>query len=626
MKLPVILLFTIGCASAILNETTVTTGSISEHIGQLQFIRGKLVIDIDLTPPESLMKTLDDYTVMLKEIQQVLQERFITTALKIVMGEKTEGISLADHLTKRLEEKIAMVMNEVNQLRKTRWMNESRRVKRGLINAGGELLKGLFGTATDNEVQVVKKEVSAFISDAKVMKKGYQGILTDINTNHELIVKINRNLRKLISNAKSSQVNYILSEVSVFLSEVTDFIEKLVKINEVIEELSFHKYRGTFNKKNFPFIDYETLKQYDEEVTTKYGMYSSIPLSVDTHDQYLAQAILVDYFYRRPNVVRLIIPYVESKHFDLWKIHSFPTMRDDQLGRSILRLKAPYAIISDDRQIVLTFGERTFKYCKSPKDNYFACFPVILMKPTNRSICAASILRQEEVVRCNLEKFHGRYPVIQWIADERFLSLEKKEKVIVMCEDKKPQEKWLGLVTKLAMQCEVKSENLHIPGMMTLHKQIPYEFPVSNMSVPNVTVIPQEFEPEGPYDWVDPKWLNMTSPTFSFTPRDTYYHGMLATIWLVIVIMIICLARKKIIECLSACYPRTYVYRVTETERPAPTLRSEQNDEPPAYATVNRPPRAVVRTQRVHYTVQGDNGSEVISVDEPINDDEPGPN
>jgi len=423
-----------------------------------------------------------------------------------------------------------MTLRDISFLKRTNWM-KNRRKKRGLIDAGGELLKGLFGTATDKEVQVVKKELQAFIGEASAMKNGYQGLLTDVDENHKIIMKIESSLRKIVNTRMEMQTSFILNEITVLLGEVNALISDLMKIYYLVEEVAFHRFKKTLNSRNFPFLTYSTLKEYDQEISNTYGLYSPITLTKDTIDEYLSEAILLGVL-KDSNTVRVILPYVEGKPYDVWQFHPFPMKIAKDSARSTMNVIEPYAIISADRQLVITFGEEAFKYCSKPKYKYFACFPILIMKPNNRSECASSILKQNSVARCPLSPFSSEEPVTRWIGDERYLSLSKPQKAVMICEDRRPNEKWLSEVTKVATSCEVKNDELDIPSLQILHKSSAYEFPIINVSAPEIEVISLDEDYE-PRKWIDPKWLNITSPRFKFTPRETYKHLTLAMVWIV---------------------------------------------------------------------------------------------
>ena len=44
----------------ILNETTISVGSIVEPLGKMNFMKGKLVIDVNLNPLKRLIENLED--------------------------------------------------------------------------------------------------------------------------------------------------------------------------------------------------------------------------------------------------------------------------------------------------------------------------------------------------------------------------------------------------------------------------------------------------------------------------------------------------------------------------------------------------------------------------------------
>lgn len=114
-------------------------------------------MDVDLNPPPELVAKLTDYEKMLRSLQEDLHLHL----LSYLMKNENKNTKPTEHINQRLHLKISMTLRDISFLKRTNWM-KNRRKKRGLIDAGGELLKGLFGTATDKEVQVVKKGTSSF--------------------------------------------------------------------------------------------------------------------------------------------------------------------------------------------------------------------------------------------------------------------------------------------------------------------------------------------------------------------------------------------------------------------------------------------------------------------------------
>ena len=603
---------------AALNGTFIAAGSIVESIGTLQFIRGKLVVDVDLDPPPELVKKLTEYEKMLGNLQEELQQHLLAYLVK----NRKKNTKPIEHINERLNLKIDMTLRDITYLKKTNWMR-NRRGKRGLIDAGGELLKGIFGTATDKEVQVIKKEIQFFTGREAMMERGYRGVLTDINENHNIITKIEDSLRVIMGRQMKIQTLFILNEVTVLLEEVNTLISELMRAYHLIEEVSHRKYGKALNKNNFPFLKYSIAKEYDQEITEKYGLYSPIPLTVETFNEYLSEAVLLGRL-RNTNTIRISLPYVAPNLYNIWKFHPFPMKNANKMHREVMTINEPYAIISKDRQLVLTFDDEVFEYCSKPAAKYFACFPILIMKPTNRTTCAESILKQERVARCNLSPFTSDEPLLQWVGDERYLSASKPQKVVMICEDGEPQEKWLSEVTKIATPCEVKNQEIDIPSLRTLHKKTAYEFPVVNVSAPELEILPNLDEFQPPRNWIDPKWLNITSPKLRLTPIESYNHLTLALLWVIVVFVIIYLIRKgwKKWQRKRRANRVSPIPEVLKETTPRPILRQPQQlEEEVHYSTVRTPPQSTRRTRFVNYEVMKDDGPRIVTVEEDIEED-----
>lgn len=598
----IVIIAAISWAEAILNRTTITAGSIVDPIGKLHFIKGKLIIDVDLTPPEELVEALADYADKLTKLQERMQGHMML----YLMENEHKDTQTIKHMDQRLNIKLSMTLDEIAVIQRSRWIRSRPRHKRGLINIGGELLKGLFGTATEKELKVVQKKVQAFGKQAKVLTGSYNGLLTDIRENHKIVVRMEKSLNEIINRQMKMQNMFILGEITILLDEINTLLTKINKIRSLIEAVTFHKYKRTLNQNNFPFVNFTMFKSYDREVSEKYGLTSPIPLEKETFNEYLSQAILLGHV--ADNQVRLILPYIETEEYDIWKFYQFPTKIQGRKGRYTMNIIEPYAIMSKDRQLVLVFGEEIFKYCSLPKDRFYTCFPVILMRPTNLTLCASSILRQNEVAQCDISKFDSDDPLIRWIEDRRYLSLPKPQQVTLMCAEEAPKEEWLSETSTIATQCEVRSPTLNIPSLKTLHKTISYGLTVQNLTMPETRVdkIDENF---GPSEWIDPKWLNLTSPHIQFTQKDTYYHVMISLMWIVIVATLVIVIRRKFRRYFSpvTTQPDVKMSTISTTNSPTPS-RTQIYVVPdePHYATIRTPPRSALR-RTVHYAE--DNGT-----------------
>ena len=185
--------------SGLFNGTTIRMGTIMEPLGALQVIRGKLEIDVDLSPPVQLTDALQRYEMEILKIQAEIHNHMTEK-----FSGKREPAMVVTHIKKRIDLKAGITLRALRHVMQTNWLSTVNRRKRGLIDAGGEFLRGLFGTATEGQIKEIKRKVEVFEVEAEMMKKGYQGILRNINSNHEMIVQMTSNLNGLMQDVRKA--------------------------------------------------------------------------------------------------------------------------------------------------------------------------------------------------------------------------------------------------------------------------------------------------------------------------------------------------------------------------------------------------------------------------------------
>lgn len=178
-----------------IENTTTLIGSIAEPLGEFRFIRGKLIIDVDFTPHHDIRNAIQE--------DQLTIETLRKNAEVYSSSERSPQMpTLMIHLRKKLRSKTEMVAKKLKGLTDSLWLRSGfepslNRSKRGLVNAGGELLKTLFGTATNEELQQIKHKVEVFSYNLNAINRNHKGVLHDLQDNHDRIKVNTANLKKL---------------------------------------------------------------------------------------------------------------------------------------------------------------------------------------------------------------------------------------------------------------------------------------------------------------------------------------------------------------------------------------------------------------------------------------------
>lgn len=533
---------------AIIENTTVLMGTIAEPLSELRFIRGKLVMDIDLTPHDDMRKIVANQLTSLETLR-----KHSVQVRNPVKG--TELINLVSPLYTNTKKHIELAVAKLSKLMNTDWfksLDKSNRTRRGLINVGGELLKTLFGTATDKELKEIKRKVNVFDS-------GYNGILTDIRTDHRLIEINTANLKLFakevtrIDNAWTAIM--FLMQTDSLLVAVDRFADNLINIHKLIIDVSITHSPTDLSSKLLPFIPYDTFVEYDKTILHDYNYYSAIPLSEDTFDEYLSQATV--FTHSNDYTIRLVIPYVSKDSYQLWKLHPFPTKMENENHRKILLLSDPYVLVSSDLQIITPLAPDSLRYCSQPKFDLHVCLPIINIGLTNHTNCPQTLLRQEKVLKCSLRDYVNKDPVLKWIQNTRYLSLNEPQEAVMICHGKVPQEVSLKFMNEINARCSIKSQNLNIPSVSVLHEEFSYELKVINISNPTWDPPNLEMEPIPKMQWIPPHWMNLTR-TSEMRVRDTTIIGVLTVLSFAILIIILCMIKNGYSPCRKCTKRRNY--------------------------------------------------------------------
>ena len=221
--------------SAIFVFLTLVAGSnpLSQHVGAISIqlpdtllVKGILTLNYDLSPPIKLTSLLCELHDSLDHITRTFLDPGFnnnTSSDSNLTDNRILDNSLLtyDFLTraKTLSQQFSSLnqMNYFNSHSCSSLQTARRRRRRGLINAGGQLLKFLFGVTTEDEINEVK-------SNTRKLAKSVSVILEEDNINIKII---NENFNHIKGSLHNTNWNLLRLNIYVHLNRIEQAISEL---------------------------------------------------------------------------------------------------------------------------------------------------------------------------------------------------------------------------------------------------------------------------------------------------------------------------------------------------------------------------------------------------------------
>lgn len=176
------------------------------------------------------------YHVILDSFEGILDQ---ITEIDLALG-KNMIIEMKNQLDQIVSKEITIlkadtikIKQKLNNLVKTVAPYKSDRVKRGLINAGGNVLKWLFGTADNNDLLEVNNKISNLQSKS-------EGIMNLMNEQVTIIKNLDNNNKKINNNFEKFKI--VIQSLQTRIEGITksDISYKAIINKEIIETLSLN--------------------------------------------------------------------------------------------------------------------------------------------------------------------------------------------------------------------------------------------------------------------------------------------------------------------------------------------------------------------------------------------------
>ncbi|XP_026325845.1 uncharacterized protein LOC113234653 [Hyposmocoma kahamanoa] len=321
--------------------------------------------------------------------------------------------------------------------------SKTSRVKRGLINAGGNLLKTFFGTLDSddavkftsaiNQVQAGEKTL------AKLMKDNIHILKSTITNFNSTINKVNYNEKLLNNNFK------ILNETLGYLINSNDKIEIKAKLNLLLNEIESIVMSLSFDIDDINnIILFSKVNILHPTVLSPYQLFSELeqnkhflpkhcelPLTLtinNVHDLIEISDIL-SFYYISKLVVVLKIPLVIPQIYDLYHTISIPAAYDVSKPDTFV-LIAPskqYLAITNDRMFYSLI--ESVEKCKVVSNQCYVCELTSVFSTIANPTCETVLIT--EVVNklpslCQVRLVQGHIDVFQKLTNNRWIFVQSE--------------------------------------------------------------------------------------------------------------------------------------------------------------------------------------------------------
>lgn len=447
-----------------------------------------------------------------------------------------------------LTNKLGKVLNQLKSLEP----NLSNRVKRGLIDGLGSVIKSITGnldhadalqfneaikTLQNNQNKIVT-EFNEHISMSKEWMFKHSNVLAQIienqskiNTTIELILNSDA-LREssLIKYAKFAQLLEVIGE------NVEDLTQELLRIEN---SLAFIRVSSTHHS----MIDIEILESMVNKLNIIYGREEILDLELREYYDIIKPG---SYYFNRQIVFVSKFPIISKDSYDLYKLSIVPNRHAQALIPSF-----PF----------IATNEMSFVYIEAecPKlKNWYLCEKGITHQIRTRSDCIQELITNQVLQEsCQLTTVTLTRAAMEKLDDQHYvLSFPHKTKVQLICHEKDHTLLQGSFLTTIPVGCRLKTEeftiandNDEIKGQPLKLTKIPYDVEKQGTTATHINL--NSVDLQGLHSIQD-RIMVQAPLQIDTVQTDVFYHTTVPfyTVLLsAVVLAIIVMARRYLFRC-----------------------------------------------------------------------------
>ena len=290
---------------------------------------------------------LDSYKAFLGKITDDIEN---ANGLAVIMSERYKKLGHANYLS------IFQAMkNEIRTLRQTydttirSYMdyntlrnNSSDRKKRAIFDFGGKILNFLFGTLTQNDLDIVQKHISTLETNQQNIVHVLEDSLTILNMSRIEIAENRHSINEILTTLSkiNNKIDNVTEELSSQIIEVENFLQMYLKLDLIVEELKQTMQNALIYLENLKMqmsmlsseklspliISPMKLKATLQDIASKLPRAFRLPDNINTnlwkYYTYLKCATIVS---NNQIIIIVSIPILDfSSKFEVYNVHTFP--------------------------------------------------------------------------------------------------------------------------------------------------------------------------------------------------------------------------------------------------------------------------------------------------------------
>lgn len=398
-----------------------SNGSAIVEESDIKIIRGLLTFRMDLTDIGNLSNVMTDLTRQLEVLNDYRN-------LRSNLNKKRETHQVS--VLRRTNEKLNRIKNKVCY----RWMSHNdtlhvnKRRKRGLLDIGGSVLKGLFGTATVSDLNKIDNKVNNNFKRHTVLLKNLH---TSIDEMTKIMEKLDKRLYKLTATvldiALHEEIDFRVQEISHVLDDINLFCNDLnfVLLNEA---------NGVLN-----MFDLSSVKKHIESTKDSWSLLPMVELDLSKPQEFLN--MMGVHIVNENDKMDLIleIPFVNRVSYKMFKFIPIPMLMHNSQNdkKYLVKINKNVLILSKDMRFYNLVDDTYLENCDYTVKNEKLC-PTVLLRDINAMDknllpCELEILFEKNITNCVFRETERDAISIYEINNKLIVVGNPKEKLYVNC-------------------------------------------------------------------------------------------------------------------------------------------------------------------------------------------------
>lgn len=330
------------------------------------------------------------------------------------------------------------------------------RGKRGLVDAGGHVLKFLFGTMDSNDLEVINSKIESVYDNVDEILNDNKERITILKTMHEEVVSNTKTINKVINNLKEYhkqmhetvvklfsreevvkvQLNHLVKYLKLHtaLSEIKETVNqannRMVRLHQGVEDLSQNKLTSNLVTPN----EYLRVLHSVEQVLPR-GSKLFLPVSLENIHKFYSIAKVNSYIVNRTLRVVTRLPLKnDEKLFQVYDVITFPVYNEKLTRWVEWKVDPLKLIISKDRLSYSLFKKDSFS--QNCQVNELVICPLIdvVMNVYKRPHCITDLFKGGIFGICERKIISGlESPLIVRTPSRWIFSTSKPHSVTLNC-------------------------------------------------------------------------------------------------------------------------------------------------------------------------------------------------